>query len=135
MITFELADEFLIKALAAPSDTDEYLTFVGKAKDAVMQLINGLDFTSPLAQDFYDIYQYIYKLLTDAFFKRQTEPAAESLELVSTLLSAWKEAAAMEAAAGPAMAEHAPQVYAGLTYQRDGLSEYVMPDDSRDFKA
>jgi flagellin-specific chaperone FliS len=146
VITFELAAEFIRQAMAAheqkgengeggESADDAYRAHLDKAKLAVMQLIKGLDFTSPLAQEFYDIYQYVYKLLTDAFFKLDTRPAAEALELMQTLLIGWREAAKVEAASQPVMAESSPQVYAGLTYARDGLAEYVVQDESRGFKA
>jgi flagellin-specific chaperone FliS len=140
VITFELAAEFIRQAMAAHEQKgekadDAYRAHLDKAKLAVMQLIKGLDFTSPLAQEFYDIYQYVYKLLTDAFFKLDTRPAAEALELMQTLLIGWREAAKVEAASQPVMAESSPQVYAGLTYARDGLAEYVVQDESRGFKA
>jgi flagellar biosynthetic protein FliS len=135
VITFELAIEFINHAFSVQDDPDGYRIHIEKAKNAVMQLIQGLDFESPLAQDFYDIYQYMYQLLTDAYFTLKVEPVKEALELIETLLTGWKEAAAVEAAAAPAMEEHAPQVFAGLTYQRDGLAEYVVQDEQRGYKA
>jgi flagellar protein FliS len=135
VITFELASQFIKQAITAHKDADAYRRHVDKAKDAVMQLIKGLDFTSPLAQDFYSLYNYIYKLLTDAYFGMKTEPANEALSIIETLLMGWNEAAKVEAAAAPAMEEHAPQIYAGLTYQRDGLAEYIVQDENRGFQA
>jgi flagellin-specific chaperone FliS len=135
VITFELAEDFITDALSAGGDKESFRLYLEKAKNAVLQLIRGLDLSNGLAQDFFQIYQYLHKLLTDAYFRHKPEPAREALEHIQTLLTGWREAASVQAAAVPAMEAHAPQVYAGLTYQRDGLAEYVVQDESRGFKA
>jgi flagellin-specific chaperone FliS len=135
VITMELAESYIKDAVSAHNDAEEYRLHIDKAKDAVMQLIRGLNFDIPLAQDFYEIYQYLYKLLTEAYFGLKTKPAGEALSLIDTLLTGWKEAASVEAAAATVITEQSPQVYAGLTYGRGGLEEYVAQDESRGFKA
>jgi flagellin-specific chaperone FliS len=134
VIALELAADFIGDALTRHSDRDEYCEYLDKAKNAVLQLIRGLNFEVSMAQDFFDIYRYLYKLLVDAFFNGRKEPAAEALSLIETLLAGWREAASIEAAAAPAIAESS-KVFAGLTYERGGLSEYVERDESKGFKA
>jgi flagellin-specific chaperone FliS len=97
-----------------------------------MQLISGLDFSQAFANDFYDIYLYVYELLVKAHVTLKPEPAREALTLLNRLLEGWRVAFTQEKAAPN---ENAPQVYAGLTYGRSGLSEYVVENESKDFKA
>jgi len=142
VITFELTLDFIADALAVgetPLSGDAKTVFrrhIERAKNGVQQLINGLNFSVGMAHDFYEIYKYVFKLLTEASASADGAPAAEARDLLNTLLIGWRAAAQSEqAAAAPVMGRDAPPVYAGLTYQRDGLSEYVMEDEKSGYRA
>jgi flagellin-specific chaperone FliS len=142
VINYEIVTAYLKDALAVCGEnaavrTEDKLVFASnmeKAKNALTLLIGSLDLTVTVAQVLFWVYEYIEKLLNDAFFGYDHAAAAEALELLETLLVGWRDAARQEAEALPA-GENAPQVYAGLTYQKDGLSEYVEQDESRGYKA
>lgn len=139
VINYELITAFLREALEA-LDSDEngvnqasFERGVQKAQDGLTQLIRGLRLDISIAQDLYRIYHYLYKRLTDAYFQRDRSPVEEALSLINLLLDGWREAAKQETYAAPA--QEIPEVFAGLTYQRGGLSEYIVEDEGRGFKA
>ena len=134
VINFEITIDYLNEALARFNDRDSFEPMAEKAKSGLSQLIQSLNFDVSLSHDLYALYQYIYKLLNDALFGHKREPAEEALGLLNTLLEGWRDAEGKETEAVPVIGE-LPQVYAGLTYQRGGLSEYVEQDESRGYKA
>jgi len=138
IITNELMVAFITEALDALKDSNIELFDhnINKAKDALMQLIDGLDFENPIAQELYELYLYANERLNKAFFARDADSAQEILEMFQNLLEGW---VAIENTPddriAETLAEEAPQVFAGLTYGRDGLSEYIPEDEGRGFKA
>lgn len=112
---------------------------IAKAKAALEQLIDSLDFNVSLSHDFYNLYKYIFQLLCDAEFSSDKNSASDKLseanDIVSALLKGWREAEANNADMPP-VAQDAPKIYAGLTYGRDGTAnEYVDTDNGRGYMA
>ena len=140
VINFELILEFLTAAEGAIG-TDEFLTTIQKAKNGLEQLIDALDLSVTVSHDFYEIYKYTYKRLSDISFTRDENVAkevlAESKENMQTLLDGWRVAAESDAAASEApVANEAPKVYTGLTYGKGGKAEeYIAEDTSRGYMA
>ena len=132
-ITFELAENFLSRAIEAKNTEKEmFAHYVSKTKNCLTQLIGGLDFNVPMARDLYEIYLYIYKLLTRAYFRYGLEEAEEGLSLLAMLKSSFDFAAEQESGVFNSEEKKA-QVFAGLTYRRGGLSEYVEQDHGRGY--
>ncbi|MCL2357500.1 MAG: flagellar protein FliS [Defluviitaleaceae bacterium] len=136
VINFELILEYLNEAIAYSNNKETFRAAVQKAKDGLEQLIQALDFSAPVAHDFYEIYQYSYKLLCDVHFSSDAEAACSVLkdvaELMETLLEGWK----VTAENAGAEEENAPKVYAGLTYGKDGsANEYIDETNDRGFMA
>lgn len=142
VINYELIEAFLTDALEAygpeavirAEDKPVFAQHIEKAKNGLTQLIRGLNFEIIIAHDLYQIYEYVNGLLNAAYFSYKRDAAAEALSLMRTLLEGWREAARQEPDAAP-VTDGAPQVYAGLTYQKDGLSEYVVQDNGRGYQA
>jgi len=138
IINHEILLDFAAEALAA-FEKDEIETFhlyIGKTKDALQQLVNGLDFENSVAQELYTLYLYAGECLNKALFGNDKEAAAEVSEMFTTLLEGWREIEdTPDERVSDAVPQGAPQVYAGLTYGRDGLSEYVSEDAGKGFKA
>lgn len=138
IITNELMVAFINDALVALEDCDTELFDynINKAKDTLMQLIEGLDFENVIAQELYELYLYANERLNKAFFARDSASAQEILEMFQTLLEGWL---AIENTPDDRIVanapEDAPQIFAGLTYGKDGLSEYIPEDEGRGFKA
>ena len=135
IINHELLVSFIDDALA-DSESEIFFQNINKAKDALMQLINGLDFDNSIAQDLYDLYLYASELLNKALFSRDTNAAKEVREMFQNLLEGWQE---IEHTPDDRINEEpntaGPQVYAGLTYGKDGLTEYIPEDENKGFKA
>ncbi|MCL1843301.1 MAG: flagellar protein FliS [Defluviitaleaceae bacterium] len=142
VINFELVLEFLGEALEA-KENDIFRAAVQKAKNGLEQLIQSLNFEIPISLDFYEIYNYSYKLLCDVQFSRDGEAACaavkEVYELMEILLEGWRDTAEKRVAedAPPGDAPGAiPKVYAGLTYGRDGqANEYIDENKDRGYMA
>jgi len=143
VINFELICDFLTEALAAygtesiltnEESKDNFRLYIDKAKDGLQQLIKGLNLDLSIAHDFYEIYRYVHKLLINAYFSLDKNAVLEALELMDTLLVGWREAAT-QVIDEPPIAGEGPIVYAGLTYSRDGLNEYIMEGEGRSYQA
>jgi flagellin-specific chaperone FliS len=132
IITFELTSAYIREALEENGGPEFIRNRYDMAKRGIMQLISGLDFAQPFANGFYDIYLYVYELLVRADITLKQAPAEEALSLLNQLLISWRVAVKEEKAAPVG---DAPTVYAGLTYERGGLAEYVAEEDVKEFKA
>ena len=138
IINHELLVDFVDAALAA-FDAGELETFyqnINKSKDALTQLIEGLNFENTIAQDLYDLYLYAGERLNKALFGKDKNAAEEVREMFATLLEGWQEIKdTPDERVSETQNIDGPQVYAGLTYGKDGLSEYIPDDESKGFKA
>jgi len=148
VINFEIIRDYLTAALENISDV-ESLAFIckesfqenlQKAKAGLDTLIESLAFDIPMSFDFYEIYKYIYKQLSDVAFASNAVAAhtavSDSLELIEILLFGWRDVAAGVAKEFPPVAAVAPKVYSGLTYGRDGQAqEYIDEDSNRGYMA
>ena len=140
VINFELILEFLA-ATEGTFGTDEFLTYIQKAKNGLEQLTDALDLSVSFSHDFYEIYKYTYKRLSDISFTRDENAAkeviAEAKELMQMLLEGWRAAAESDAATADApIASEAPKVYTGLTYGKGGQAEeYIEQDSGRGYMA
>jgi flagellin-specific chaperone FliS len=143
VISLEIIVDYLNEAANSP---ESFRSSVQKAKEGIEQLIQSLDFEIPLSQDFYDIYNYCYKLLCDVHFSRDTEAACAAIkevrEHMETLLTGWRDAEEKSGTEGLTVSEAvtaneaAPKVYTGLTYGRDGQAqEYIDENKDRGYMA
>jgi len=131
VINFELILEYLNTAL-----TTDFRGNVQKATEGIEQLIQALNFDVPLSHDFYEIYNYSYKLLCNARFSSDCEAACSAVkevcELMEILLVGWRDCAEK----ADTEIKDAPKVYSGLTYGKDGLAnEYIDEDKDRGYMA
>ena len=129
---------------ADAQDLNQFFNHIGKAKDALMQLVSGLDFENEIAQGLYDIYLYAGECLNKALFSKDVDAAKELKGLFTELLEGWQaiegtpddriiETPLPEDISHPQDGAH---IYAGLTYGKDGeLSEYIPESEDRGFKA
>lgn len=137
LLNFELIVEFLNEAVAEIDNKENFRAAVKKAKDGIDQLVQALDFDVPLSQDFYEIYNFCYKLLCDAHFSGDSEAACSAVkevaELMEILLDGWRDTAEK---ADAYVENEAPKVYAGLTYGKDGqANEYIDENKDRGYMA
>jgi len=145
VINFELIIDFLNAAKNAAEkatsteDMDTFREGIQKGKNALDELIASLNFDTPLALGFYEIYRYAYKRLSDIHYTLDPQKACDAveevLELMDTLLKGWQDAASKAENDVPQTGD-APKVYTGLTYGRDGnANEYIDEGGGRSFMA
>jgi len=139
VLNFEIIIDYLGVAIeSAPHDDVSCRAAVNKAKEGVEKLIQALDFEVPMSHDFYEIYKYVYGLLSTAAVSSDSSTVLakveEVKELTGLLLASWQKTA--EIHIDEPVNENAPKIYAGLTYGRGGkLNEYIDEDSNRGFKA
>jgi len=139
VINFEILLDYLGAAKkAAPLGIEEMRPFIGKAQDALQELIQSLDFRVSLSHDFYDIYSYTFGMLASAAAAATVQSAEEAVseaeELMGMLLKGWQETAEKEP--DEPQDPNAPKVYSGLTYGKDGKpNEYIDEDKNRGYMA
>ena len=124
----------------SPEIKESYQLNLQKAKAGLDTLIESLAFDIPMSFDFYEIYKYIYKHLSNVAFASNKSVAhtavSESLELIEILLEGWRDVATGVAKELPPVATIAPKVYSGLTYGKDGQAqEYIDEDTNRGYMA
>ena len=149
VINFEIIRDYLTmaqddigesEAWESPESKESYKTNIQKAKAGIDTLIESLAFDIPMSFEFYEIYKYIYKQLSDVSFASNKSMAqvavSESLELIEILLAGWRDVAMGVAKELPPVATIAPKVYSGLTYGKDGQAqEYIDEDTNRGYMA
>ena len=128
LITYELLLSHLDTALSAPV---EYCPHTERARMAINALMGGLDMSQGVAGELLPIYMFIDRLLVRAYFSGDTSPLIEAREHCLELYKILKLA---EEGLNDNSPKSSTEVYAGLTYGRDGLSEYVIQDGARTFK-
>jgi flagellin-specific chaperone FliS len=129
VIAYEIAVESLRAGLhydGEEAGRDAFDAHMNKAVEALTQLLCGLNYEVAFAWELFDIYVYAIQLITRAKVKASAALAREAYDLLYPLYSAFKSTPA---------AEEAAPVYAGLTYAKDGLSEYIAQDENRGYKA
>lgn len=138
IINHELLLDFVTQAIGAYENGELELFYrhINKSKDALAQLMEGLDFGQPIAHELHNLYIYAGERLNKALFNKEAAAAEEIAEMFKELLEGWQ---AIEDTADDRIAEapgqDGPRVYAGLTYGKDGLDEYIPEDEGKGFKA
>ena len=138
-ITNRLMVEFVSEAIHAleAGNNEVFEQNINRAKSALEQLMGSLNFEVEIAQELYDLYLYAGKLLNRSFFDYDAAPIQEVKEMFETLLEGWEaiEDTPDKRVSDGDTVEDGPQVYAGLTYEKGGLSEYIVEDENHGFKA
>jgi len=105
-----------------------------RARKAVCQLAEALDFRYELSQNLYNIYAVIEKKLTAGIVHNDNPAVSDAGILIRLLLDKWKDTAELTENP-PQTNQRKADVYIGLTYNAAGLCEYAEQDYSGGFKA
>ncbi len=62
-----------------------------KAEDAIVELRMGLDMNVPVAKDFDNVYDYIYRRLVEGNMQKDSEIVKEALKHIKKMRDTWKE--------------------------------------------
>ena len=73
------------------NDTEKAHTNIVKAEMIIEELQSTLNRKYPVAEDFDNVYQYIYSLLVDANMKKDTQVLDQALVELRGMRDTWKE--------------------------------------------
>ena len=130
VILYDILFSYLDEALKAQEEGsyEEFRTAVGKAVQVVQRLGEDLDFTYPIANELYTVYQFVNRHLALAVCKNTAENVKDAKKVLKNLYDGFVEAAKQDSSE-PLM-QHAQQVVAGMTYQKGNLTETLQGSES-----
>ena len=98
----------------------------------IKTLVEALNFDIEMSHDLFRLYVYVQGLLLA--YEVKNDKVEEAYAIIYKLYKGFKEAAIQEKNAGPSM-KNVQEVYAGITYNKGQLSEIVLEEVNRGFKA
>jgi len=131
-ITYELMLEHIGDALNKPDDESEFTRHVELSIELLGTLIDALNMDYELSRTLFPLYVYINKLLINAKLTGKTEPLEDVRKILIPLYSGWQELAETKDGSEQAM-EKSQKIFAGLTYGRGELNEYIQEDENRSY--
>ena len=105
-----------------------------RARKAVCQLAEALDFKYGLSRHLYNIYAVIEKKLTAGIVSNDLHAVNDAKYLIRLLSDKWMETESCAKNVTDAR-QNRNNVYVGLTYNASGLCEYAEQDLSEGYKA
>ncbi len=133
VITFEICINNITKALEnIELDQKLFNKNLDTALSALREIIISLNFDYPIAYELHNMYLYVNKLIINSKFNLNPQNLADAIELLTTLKEGFEQ---INDTNSEAVMKNATKVFAGLTYGKGGLSEYIDPGESRGFKA
>ncbi len=93
LMLYEGAIKFCNLALIGleKGDLEKVNTNIIKAEKIILEFKATLDFKYPIAKDFENVYDYIYRRLIEANIKKDKEILEEALEYIREMRDTWKE--------------------------------------------
>ncbi len=136
VVTYEITLTYLNDALECLADGD-YEAFCGavtRAQRGVDALQRSLDFSYGVSRNLYALYVFAKEALAKAVIKKDAAEVEAAQAVLMNLHAAFREAAKQDHSS-PLM-QNTQQVYAGMTYGRNNLTEtFQDPEASRGFFA
>jgi flagellar protein FliS len=131
-ITCELILTHVGDAIGNPGDESEFTRHVELSSELLGTLIDSLNMEYELSRTLFPLYLYVNKLLINAKLTGKTEPLDDVVKILTPIYSGWKELAENEIGAEPAM-DNSQKIFAGVTYGREGLNEYIQEDEKKSY--
>lgn len=127
-ISLEEAEEYFRKA-----DIEQFKYTLSRAQGLVRELMEALDFNYPISVELLQLYLFVNRGLLQAIVQKRTEPLQGLDKIISNLKNAF-EIISQEDHSPPLML-NTQKVYAGLTYEKNSLSEICSVDQNRGYQA
>lgn len=86
-----LSTEMAVQAMES-KDYETVNARLNKVQDIMSELMAALDFRMPIAQNLFQLYEYVYNLLVQGNVKKSDEPLQEAITLLNELHNTWIEA-------------------------------------------
>lgn len=123
-----------VKEAEEAGDREAFKVAIRKADRVLKQLCDSLDFKYDIAKELYPLYVFCREALAKCMVKGNTSELSGAEEVLSNLAKGFEGAAKKDTSA-PLM-KNTQQVYAGMTYGKENLTEmYQDSDTSRGFFA
>ena len=137
-LNFEITLDFLDKARKMyRTDIEASRHSMTRAKEGYENLIQSLDFDVPLSFDFYELYKYVYGVLSHIHPSKDEKKVLESLDevigITESLKKAWRELA--DKTREEPVPDDAPKIYTGLTYDKDGKATDYFDETKKGIEA
>ncbi len=104
-----------------------------RARLALNQLMNALDFKYPIAAELYNLYIYVGECINAAQYKNETDRVESAVRVLKRLRDAYADIERDNPQSSRVM-EGSQQIFAGLTYENGELKEYVDDDADRGYR-
>ncbi len=124
-ITFDLFLESVQEAIDE-DDIEIKKKHINHCREVLKVLVNNLDMAVPLAQDLFDLYVYVQKLLVSK------EGLVEAHRIMARIKDGFEH---IPQDKKPSAVENAQNIYAGMTYSGSQLNEIIMENSNRGFMA
>ncbi len=133
IITFEICIDNIISAIENIEQNQKlYNQNIDTALSALREIILSLNFDYEISVELNQMYLYVNKLLIASKFSLEPQNLLDAIELLTTIKEGFEQ---IDDKNADSVMKNATKVFAGLTYGKGGLSEYVDPSESRGFKA
>lgn len=135
LINYEIILDYLNAAKNSLDNKEDMDFDLRKARQFLNELRLSLDMQYTISRYLMNLYIYVDGELAYCQFDYKISHIDEAVKVLSSLLESWREVEKNEKDKTPLM-ENTQQLYAGLTYSKDGsLNEYMDSDVNRGFKA
>ena len=132
-ITYELIISHVDDAIIDCDNEKEFTRHIELSIELLGTLIEALNMNYELSRTLFALYIYVNKLLIKAKFTEKTAPLEDVRKILTPLLTGWQELADNELNTEPTM-DKSQKIFAGLTYGRGELNEYIHEDERMSYK-
>ncbi len=131
-ISFELFEHYSNEAINCDRNSDDFLKNTKKAKDFVKMMNDTLDMNYEISHRLTQIYDFVIKILNDGIENKEPIFIKDAIRIIQPLQRAFVDIE--KDGYGNLNKNHLDSnVFAGLTYGRGGLNEYIDESGGRDF--
>lgn len=120
-----------VRQSAESDDFSGYKDGIHRMQNVLMELISSLDHKYPISGRLHSLYQYCSNELSRALYEYRLDGVDAARRVMEPLGDAFHQVAAQDQSA-PLM-DNVQQVYAGMTYGRNDLTENCVEDRNRGF--
>ena len=138
VILYEIAIDSIDEAAAAQPRSDELKAAADRARGAIEELFASLDMDIPTAEELANLLLFVNRLIIQSTQQRseveKSAKLADAKKILTELHEAWQQLDADDELAEKIF-ENPPQVFAGLTYSKDGqLAEFHDDNPERGYR-
>ena len=136
VINYELVLDYIDEAKQQLQQGNEkkFRQNLSVAQNLMNELTGSLNMSLEISWELISLYLFVNKLLAQAAASNDPQHLDDAEKILNNLLVGWQGLVDQETDKAPVI-ENSQQVYAGLTYGRGGLDEFIPTDVSRGFKA